>query len=164
MNAFRTSVEVPVGAAAAYRFIAENYAANHARWDAGIQRVDLPGPVVPGARGSEVRRFLGRKSASRFEVLAAEPPRRFVLRDEPAIWALTRSYTIDALGPGASRVALDFDMRPRALGFRLAFPLVGRLIRRQVRATVRQMGEVLTQACGPSSPGPGSSTRHGTAP
>ncbi len=164
MNACRTSVEVPVGPTAAYRFIAENYAANHPRWDAGIQHVNLPNPVAAGARGSEVRRFLGRESTSHFEVLAAEPPRRFVLRDEPAVWALTRTYTIEPFRPGVSRISLEFDMRPRALAFRLAFPLVGRLIRRQVRATVRQLGEVLTEACGSSSPGPGSSTRQGTAP
>ena len=163
MNAFRTSVEVPVEPTAAYRFIAENYAANHPRWDAGIQRVHLSGPVAPGARGSEVRRFLGRESTSQFEVLGAEPPRRFVLRDEPAVWALTRTYTIEPLRPGVTRIGLEFDMRPRALGFRLAFPLIIRMIHRQVRATVRELGKVLTQASGSSDPEPDSGTRQGTA-
>lgn len=164
MNAFRTSVEVPVAPDVAYRFIAEDYAANHPRWDAGIQRVDLPGPVALGARGSEVRRFLGRETSTRFEVLAAEPPHRFILRDEPAVWALTRTYTMDPLGPGASRVSLEFDMRPRALGFRLAFPLIGRLIHRQVRSTLRRLGEVLTQASGTNDDERGSGTQRSTAP
>jgi hypothetical protein len=58
------SVDVPVTDRAAYRFVADEYAANHPRWDNGILSVDLDGPVRSGASGSEVRRFLGARSTA----------------------------------------------------------------------------------------------------
>ena len=145
MTAFETSVEVDVPPEDVYAFIADGYAVNHPRWDAGIVAVELEDLVQPGTRGSECRRFLGRTSTTHFEVVAAERPSRLVLRDDPAVWALTRTYRIVALGPARTRLSLTFDMRPRALGFRLVYPLVRPLLRRQVRTTVRNLGDVLEQ-------------------
>lgn len=146
MSAYSVSVDIAVPPESVYRFIADDYAVNHPRWDPGIVHVDLDGPVRPGVRGRETRRFLGRTSTTRFEALVAEPPSRLVLRDEPAIWALTRTYDIVRLGPAATRLTLMFDMQPRALGFRLAYPLIRPLLRRQVRATVEHLGEVLARS------------------
>jgi hypothetical protein len=135
----------------AYAFVADGSAVNHPRWDAGIVRVDLAGPVVPGARGSEVRRFLGRESTIRFAVLAAERPARLVLREEPGTWNLTRTYRFEPAPGGGTRLSLDFDMTPRARVFRVLFPALRPLIHRQVRATVDRLGAVLGPQVTPRS-------------
>ena len=145
MTVFDARVDIAAPPEEVYGFVADGYAANHPRWDEGIVAVDVQGPVQPGARGSESRRFLGRTSTTHFEVLAADRPSRLVLRNEPAVWALTRTYQIVALGAAGTRLTLTFDMQPRALGFRLAYPLVRPLLRRQVRTTVRHLGQVLEQ-------------------
>ena len=143
MTGFEVCVDVPLDTPAAYGFVADGYAANHPRWDAGIVRVDLAGPVVEGARGSEVRRFLGRETVTCFTVVAADRPVRLVLRDDPATWELTRTYRFDPVPDGGTRLSLQFDMAPRSRLFRLAFPVVVPLIRRQVRATIGHLGTVL---------------------
>ena len=151
MSAFAVSVDVPVAPAEAYGFVADGYAQNHPRWDEGIVRVDLAGPVRPGARGSEVRRFLGRDGVTRFTVVAADRPGRLVLRDDPATWELTRTYRFDPAPDRGTRLSLHFDMTPRAPLFRLAFPVVGPLVRRQVRATVARLGALLGREVTPRS-------------
>ena len=146
MTVFAVSVDVAAAPEAVYRFVADEYADNHPRWDADIVAVQLDGLVRAGARGCETRRFGPRAVTTRFEVLAAERPSRLVLRDEPAAWALTRTYEICRLGPESARLTLVFDMQPRALAFRLAYPLVRRLLRRQVRATVNRLGRLVEHA------------------
>lgn len=146
MTALETSVDVDVPPEDVYRFIADGYAENHPRWDAGIVAVELEDLVQAGARGSESRRFLGRASTTHFEVVAAERPSRLVLRNDPAVWALTRTHRIVTLEPARTRLSLTFDMQPHALWFRLVYPLVRPMLRRQVRATVRKLGNVLEQS------------------
>ena len=143
MSGLEVAVTVPVPPAAAFAFVADGYAENHPRWDTGIVRADLATPVRPGARGSEVRRFLGRDRVTSFTVLAADRPDRLVLRDDPAIWELTRTYRFQPAPGGGTQLSLHFDMTPRARLFRLVYPLVGPLIGRQVRATVARLGDVL---------------------
>ena len=151
MSGFEVSVDVPLDPGAVYGFVADRYAENHPRWDAGIVRVDLAGPVRPGIRGSEVRRFLGRERVTRFTVLAADRPGRLVLRDDPATWELTRTYRFDPTPDGGTRLSLQFDMAPRARLFRLGFPVLGPLIRRQVRATTGRLGVLLGREVTPRS-------------
>lgn len=151
MSATEVSVTVPVDPAGAFAFVADGYAANHPRWDPGIVRVDLEGPVGPGVRGSEVRRFLGRDRRTRFTVVAADRPSRFVLRDDPATWALTRTYRFTPAPAGGTDLCLVFQMEPRAPLFRLFFPVLGPLIRRQVRATVEHLGALLADEVTPRS-------------
>lgn len=146
MTPLRVSVEVPASPEAVYRFIADEYAVNHSRWDEGIVGVDLDEPVRPGACGREVRRFLGIRGTTHFEVLTAVRPSRLVLRDEPGVWELIRTYEISPLEPVGARVTLVFDMRPRALWFRLVDPLLRPAMQRQVRATVARLGQLLGDA------------------
>jgi hypothetical protein len=51
---------------------------------------DTPGPVAVGARGREMRRFLGRQVAE-IEVTAFEPPARFALRNRSGPFDLDRT-------------------------------------------------------------------------
>lgn len=153
MSSFCVRVRTPVDPATAYRFVADGYADNHPRWDDDVVAVHLDGPVRPGVRGSEVRRFLGRDRTTRFEVLAADPPRRLVLRDDPAVWELTRTYEFAPDDTGGTRLSLDFAMTPRSALFRLAYRLgVGRLIRGQVQSTVHHLGRVLAESHGRRPP------------
>lgn len=142
--------EVGRDADAAYAFVADGYFQNHRRWDKGLaDLVDLgSGPMAPGRRGREVRRFLGEQTTE-FEVVAAEPGRRLVLRDEPGVWSLTRTYAFEPRA-GGSTVTFLFDMAPRAAWFRVVHPLARLAIAAQVRRNMGRL-QALLEAPGPTA-------------
>lgn len=137
--------EIPGSIEDAWSFVAENYFANHLQWDTGLQRLEQldDGPVRRGLRGREVRSF-GGEQVSEFEVTVVDPPKRLVMRDEPGLWTLERTYAFEPTDRGTS-VTFTFDMRPNRGWLKLVFPIVSRLvIHRQVRANMERLRGLLT--------------------
>jgi hypothetical protein len=139
-----TTVEVwvPRPPEAVFAFVAEGFFDNHPRWDPAVEMVkDTPGPVAVGARGREIRRFLGRQVAE-VEVTAFEPPSRFALRNRSGPFELDRAFSFEPVN-GGTGIRFSFRMRPRPLPLRLAFPLLRRPIARQVHANIARLGQLL---------------------
>lgn len=137
--------ETPTSVAHVWSFVAENYFPNHIQWDAGLQRLEQldDGPVRRGLRGREVRSF-GGEQVSEFEVTVVDPPKRLVIRDDPGLWTLERTYSFEPTERGTA-VTFRFDMQPNRLWLKLVFPIVSRLvIHRQVRANMERLRELLT--------------------
>lgn len=130
---------------AAFDYMVTDYFAHHPLWDPGVVATEPldEGPMRPGLRGEETRRFLGSRT-TRFTVVAVEPGQRLVLRDEPGVWELTRIYEFTPDQRGTA-VTFHFDMTPRARWFRLLHPAVRPLIDRQVRTNMERLRQHLSQ-------------------
>jgi hypothetical protein len=126
-----------------HAFIIHDFFLNHQRWDPGIiELVALDdGPVRPGKRGREVRRFMGTK-VTEFEVVEADA-RRLTIRDVPSAWTLERTWAFEPT-PAGTRITFTFDMRPRTPLFRLAYPLAKVPIARQVRQNMNRLHRILS--------------------
>jgi hypothetical protein len=125
-----------------FAFVAEGFFDNHHRWDPAVQMVkDTPGPVGLGARGREIRRFLG-KQVAEVEVTVFEPSGRFAFRNLSGPFELDRSYRFEPVGDG-TRIRFTFRMRPRPAPLRWIFPLLQRTIARQVQANIQRLGHLL---------------------
>lgn len=156
---FDVEFEVPVPVERAWAFVVDGYVANHHRWDPGVLATETlaDGPMRPGLRGRERRRFFGEQITT-FEVSDVVPGELLRLRDDPATWELTRTYTF-ADTPHGCRLTFTFDMTPRRPWFRLLYPAVRHLIERQVRANMRRLASLLATeaATGPAGIGNGRS-------
>jgi hypothetical protein len=135
-------VRVPRAPEAVFAFVAQGFFDNHPRWDPAVEMVkDTPGPVALGARGREIRRFLGRQVAE-IEVTAFEAPTRFAFRNRSGPFQLDRVFSFEPVN-GGTRIRFNFRMRPRPLPLRLAFPLLQRSIVRQVHANIARLSQLL---------------------
>src|SRR5438094_3355771 len=74
---------------------------NDVRWQTSIveSRVLTPGPIGIGTRLAQVRRFLGIRFETAFEVTAFDPYRSSSVRTVAGPIPATGSYLFDALGP-----------------------------------------------------------------
>jgi uncharacterized membrane protein len=105
--------------------------ANIPRWEAGILEAGQvsPGPLGVGARGRDVRRFMGRRVETTYEVTEYAPPARFAVRSLAGPTPVAARYTLERLA-GGTRVRSEADL---AIGgpMRLVAPLLSRLLGRQ---------------------------------
>lgn len=127
-----------------HAFVIRDFFLNHQRWDPGIvELVALDdGPVRPGKRGREVRRFMGTK-VTEFEVVEVDA-RRLTIRDVPSAWTLERTWALEPISAG-TRITFTFDMRSRTPLFRLAHPLAKVPIARQVRQNMNRLQRILNR-------------------
>ena len=65
-----TTIGLPTGHV--YRFVATDFAKNYQRWSPEVQRLDMltPGPIRIGSRARQIRIDQGRKSDTRFQIVA----------------------------------------------------------------------------------------------
>jgi len=102
---------------------------------------DTPGPVAVGARGREIRRFMGKQVAA-VEVTGFEPPTRFAFRNLSGPFELDRAFSFEPVA-GGTHLRFSFRMRPRPLPLRWIFPLLRPTIARQVHANIERLGQLL---------------------
>lgn len=74
-----------------FGFVAEDFVRNYPRWSPEVKRIDAltDGPIQVGWTGQQVRIDAGRRSDSRFRVIAFEPERCLIFQ------GLTDPYQID---------------------------------------------------------------------
>lgn len=124
-------------------YVAEQYFDHHASWDPAV--VDMqpsqPGNVRSGFTGVETRRFLGRQRAG-FEITEFIPQRRFALRNTSGPFKLDRAYDFVPEN-GGTRISFSFRMAPKGPA-RLLFPLLRRIIARQVRSNIDRLADVVS--------------------
>src|SRR5262245_60415737 len=75
---------------------------NLPRWEAGILEAGqtTPGPLAVGVRGRDVRRFMGKPTATEYEVTDYAPPTRFAVRSVAGPTPVEASYTFTESASG----------------------------------------------------------------
>jgi hypothetical protein len=116
---------------------------NITSWEAGILEAGqvTPGPLGPGARGRDVRKFMGKPTETVYEVIAYAPPHKFAVRSLSGPTPVEASYAFESVANG-TRVLSVAELGIGGL-MRIASPLLGRLINRQHAQDLRKLKAVL---------------------
>jgi uncharacterized protein YndB with AHSA1/START domain len=110
-------------------------------WQSTALEGRFDGPPGVGVRGSEVRKFLGRRMESGVEITAYEPDRRFGLKVVSGPVPFQFEQTLEPTN-GGTAVQVVLEGEPGGF-FKLAEPLVERAVRRQIRADYEQLKDIL---------------------
>lgn len=145
---FSAAVSVARPAEEVFAFLME--CENNLLWQSGLEDVwqITAGEVGLGTRVCEVRRFLGRRVSSEFEVVTYEPPRRCTTRAVRAPVPFEATYTVGAAGRGAVITATGC-VPHRALP-RLVARATGVLAQQEIEASLHRLKGVLEQASVPA--------------
>lgn len=87
-------------------------------------------------------RFLGRRLAYTYEVVALEPGRRLVMRTADGPFPMETTYTWDAVGESATRMTLRNRGRPTGFAG-LTAPLMERAMRRAMTGDLAALARLL---------------------
>ena len=128
----------------AFGFIAQDFFKNHQKWDPDlISNVKLSdGPIGVGTRGRSVTKFAGKQTAD-FEVTEFELNKSFVFVNTSGAVALERSYFFKPNRSGGTDINFVFDMNPRRLDTKLAFPVLGAITRKKVNKNIETLRSLL---------------------
>jgi uncharacterized membrane protein len=151
MNMVRIAQRVEVARPIAEVFAFVTRFENLPRWEAGIleARQLAPGPLDVGARGRDVRRFMGRRTETTYEVVAHEPPRRFAVRSRSGPVPVQAGYTFEAVGTGTRvRSVAELTLGGPA---RLLAPILTRVLQRQHARDLRRLKTVLEAGARPGT-------------
>lgn len=127
---------------AVFDFVARNHWRNHPRWDPNIEEIVPldPGPIQTGSR-ARVRRKKG-SGDEILEVVAFEPNSRWVSRSEMGPLTLQMTALIERVDDATSHLSLIADTQARG-PIRYVLPLLAPLFRRQMRASLSRIGEMV---------------------
>jgi carbon monoxide dehydrogenase subunit G len=137
-----SDLEVRRPAAEVFRFIAD--AENNPRWQNGMRscRWTTAPPIRIGAVYEQRASFLGREIASTFEVIAFEPDRSITIRTIASTFPIEVTRSVAPLDPARCRVSADVRGDPAGV-FRVAAPVLRRMVQRSVRADYRRLKALL---------------------
>jgi uncharacterized membrane protein len=125
-----------------------DYAANPENlpeWSGLVQEVrkETQGTLMEeGARYTTLAKFLGRRFATPFEVSVHDPPYRHTERSLGGPFAQEYTHTFEEVEGGRTRVTQVSEGEPGGF-FRLAGPLLERAGRRQFRADLETLKDLL---------------------
>jgi len=125
-----------------------DYAANPENlpeWSGLVQEVRKEGQgtlMEEGARYSTVAKFLGRRFETPFEVSVHDPPRRHTERSLGGPFPQEFTHTFEEVEGGRTRFTQVSEGEPGGF-FRLAGPLLERAGRRQFRADLETLKDLL---------------------
>jgi uncharacterized membrane protein len=111
-------------------------------WRAGVSTMDPtpPGPAEPGQTTDERMRFAGRSYRNGGRVEGVGPGRELRWRTTSGVDA-DGTRTVDELPGGRSRIQVETHVRPHGMD-RLFSPVLGPLLRRQLRGDLRRLREL----------------------
>ncbi len=110
-------------------------------------RMDTEGPLQEGDRFTTVAKFLGRRFETPFEVTAHEPPTHHSDRSRGGPFEQEFIYTFEETEGGTTRLTWVAEGEPGGF-FRLAGPLLERVGRRQSRADLQTLKDLLEAQAG----------------
>jgi hypothetical protein len=116
---------------------------NNLRWQAGVERAwqDTPGGIGIGTRLGEVRRFLGRRVMSVFEIIDYDPPVRCTTRAVRAPVPFEATYAITEV-EGGSLVTASGSIPDRSLP-RIAARAACAVAQQEIEGDLRRLRDVL---------------------
>jgi uncharacterized membrane protein len=117
--------------------------ANDPLWQTTIveQEKLTEGPLRAGSRIREVRRFLGIRVETTYEVTEYEPPKRSAITMISGPVPFSGSYALEALD-GSTRFTVQGDIEGHGF-FKLAEPVFARLTGRELEANLGHLKDVL---------------------
>jgi uncharacterized membrane protein len=135
-----TVIDRPIAEVAAYA----GDPTNAPTWYVNIQSVEwlTPPPVAVGSRMAFVARFLGRRLAYTYEVVALEPGERLVMRTAEGPFPMETTYTWEAVDAGRTRMGLRNRGEPTGFS-RIAAPLMAMAMRRATTADLAALKGIL---------------------
>ena len=108
-----------------------------------IEVKDAPEPLNEGDTFTTVGKFLGRRFETPFEMASYEPNRRYTDRAAGApIPDQGWTYTFEEVSEDATRLTRAAEGEPGGI-FKLADPLIERALKRQVRADLETLKDLL---------------------
>ncbi len=116
---------------------------NDPKWQSGVLKSEQTsdGPIGVGATSLEVRKFLGRRMESTFEVTEYEPNRIIKQKSTSGPMALDITMSFASV-EGGTEVTLAGGGDSGGF-FKLADPLVSRMAKRQLEADVANLKDLL---------------------
>lgn len=128
-----------------FRFVATDYFTNHPRWDPRVVnlRVQTPGPIAVGSRGTEDRKQGGRTVPYDFEVTEYTPNRSLSLRARGGPAKYSATYSVSPLNGSDTQLAIRFVLEMSGL-FRLMEPFMASSFRQEldsVAASIKSLME-----------------------
>jgi hypothetical protein len=105
-------------------------------------------PLRVGSRIAFVARFLGRRLAYTYEVIAFVPQERLVMRTHEGPFPMETSYLWDSVGRDATRMTLRNRGEPAGVS-RLLGPLMAPAIRRANVKDLQRLKQILEDGGGP---------------
>lgn len=139
----RVEVEITVNLPANEVFEFISNFENNPRWQSGIQeaRFTSEGPLGIGSTYEQSSKFLGRRIQTSFEVIAYEPRAMVKARSTSGSFPITFTRSVESLEEGTRVTAV---IEGDASGFfRLAEPLLNRMVERQINADYAALKELL---------------------
>lgn len=111
-------------------------------WNSMVDRV-VPSerPLRTGSTAGLTMRLLGRRIVATLEVVALEPNHRVVVRTGEPI-SVTDTWTFEAVGENRSRLTYASVGETKGF-FKLADPIVGRVVKKQLTAQMETLKELL---------------------
>jgi uncharacterized protein YndB with AHSA1/START domain len=100
------------------------------------------GPLGVGTTFRDTSKFLGRRIESTYEVTENDPPHRQCMRITSRPIPGSGCYALEPTDDGSTRFTQTFEAEAGGF-FRLAEPLVGRAIRRQIEADMATLKHLL---------------------
>ena len=121
-------------------------------WQEGVieARKETEGPVGPGTRFIEVRKFLGRRMDSTVEVTEFQPDKTFTLKMTSGPVPFTVAQHFEPAGAG-TRIRVTGEGEPGGF-FKVAEPLVGRQVKRLLEHSYATLKDLLETGGAPDSP------------
>jgi uncharacterized protein YndB with AHSA1/START domain len=106
-----------------------------------VSRQVTPGPMAVGTRATDVRRFLGRRIESEWEVIEHDPPRRSAVRGVSGPIPFTGRYTLEPV-EGATRFTSAVELDAHGF-FKLAEPIFAGIAGREMRSNLGHLKDLL---------------------
>lgn len=116
---------------------------NSPQWESGLLETGKmsKGPMGVGTTWQEVRQFLGRRIKSTDEVTEYEPNKKFSFKSTSGPFPVEGGYTFESV-EGGTRVTVTGQGETGGF-FKLADPIVARMVKRQVEADSANLKELL---------------------
>ncbi len=102
--------------------------------------------MTTGSRVLEVRRFLGRRIETEWEMTECEPPRRSSITSIRAPFAWSGAYTLEPI-EGGTQFTARLQGEPGGF-FRVAEPVFARIARRELAGNLANLKDVLEAGVG----------------
>ena len=120
---------------------------NAPQWRQGLVEVKkLSDELVVGARASEVLQFLGRRMETTYEITEYEPNKKFGFKTTSGPIPMEGGFNVE---PAEGGTKVSFKIQGEAGGFfRLAEPILARMVRRQVETDYANLKDLLEAQAG----------------
>lgn len=139
-----SSIDIDRSAGEVFAFVSEF--PNNPRWQRGQRSCEWTSepPLRVGSTYDQHARFLGKDMTNSFRVIEHDPERRVKFTSTGGSFPITVTRTVEPLGDSRSRFTEHVQGEPGGF-FRIAEPILSRLVRRSIRRDFPRLKALLEQ-------------------